>query len=97
MHQIALASATLTPSNPRSCAARRELTQMPPDETPSTEIVLTCAECGALSPPDALGWRALLGYDPREDEQAEAFVFCPACAEREFGGGFSGEGSGKAR
>ena len=46
---------------------------------------LTCTECGAEAPPDALGWRALLGYDPREDESSEAFMFCPECAEREFG------------
>jgi hypothetical protein len=28
---------------------------------------------------------ALLGYDLREDESPEAFVFCLECAEREFG------------
>ena len=27
-----------------------------------------------------------ISYDPREDEWPEAFAFCPACAEREFGG-----------
>jgi hypothetical protein len=50
------------------------------------ETTLLCAECPALSPPGARAWRALLGYDPRRDEWSEAFVFCPECAEREFGG-----------
>jgi hypothetical protein len=50
------------------------------------ENTLLCAECGATSPPDAAGWQAFLGYDLREDERSEAFVFCPDCAEREFGG-----------
>jgi hypothetical protein len=40
---------------------------------------LKCAECGAISPPDAAGWRAYLDDDDR------AVMFCPSCAEREFG------------
>jgi hypothetical protein len=47
--------------------------------------VLVCAECGRISPPEAAGWRAHIGYDPREDEQPQVFTFCPECAEREFG------------
>jgi hypothetical protein len=27
-----------------------------------------------------------LGYDLREDEWPEAFMFCPECADQEFGG-----------
>jgi hypothetical protein len=56
-------------------------------KNPSGEVepILVCAECGADAPPDAKGWRALLGYDVREDEWPEAFVFCPECAKREFG------------
>ena len=42
-------------------------------------IALICAECGAESPPDSAGWRAYLDAD---DTVA---VFCPRCAEREFG------------
>jgi len=34
---------------------------------------------------DGNPWQSHLGYDPREDERPEAFVFCPECAEREFG------------
>lgn len=40
---------------------------------------LTCVECGADSSPEASGWRAYLTIDD------EAVVFCPECAEREFG------------
>jgi hypothetical protein len=51
----------------------------------AAQTALVCAECGALSPPGARGWRALLGFDPREDEWPEAFMFCPESSEREFG------------
>ncbi len=40
---------------------------------------LVCAECGITSPPGAAGWRSYLTDD------GEAVVFCPECAEREFG------------
>ena len=44
---------------------------------------LTCAVCGVESKGKARGWRALLG---REDDDAVTVqVFCPECAEREFG------------
>ena len=33
--------------------------------------------------PASAGWRAYLTTD--EDEPAEAIVYCPECAEREFG------------
>jgi hypothetical protein len=33
--------------------------------------------------PDERGWRAYLTTD--EDEPAEAAIYCPRCAEREFG------------
>jgi hypothetical protein len=41
--------------------------------------VLVCAERGATSLPDAEGWRGYL------DDDGEAVMFCPDCAEREFG------------
>ena len=47
---------------------------------------LVCAQCCLEAPPDAKGWQMHLGYDVGKDERPEAFVFCPACAEREFGG-----------
>jgi hypothetical protein len=40
---------------------------------------LVCAECGAVSPHDAAGWRAYL------DNDGQAVSFCSGCAEREFG------------
>jgi hypothetical protein len=44
------------------------------------EHELRCVECGATSPPDdPVGWRSYLTVD---DETA---VYCPACADREFG------------
>jgi hypothetical protein len=47
---------------------------------------LRCAECGREADDTARGWRALHGRETPEDEP-EAFVFCPGCAEREFGEG----------
>jgi hypothetical protein len=47
------------------------------------ELVLECVECGVLSTGNAAGWRAIVGPgDGLEDELA---VYCPACADREFG------------
>jgi hypothetical protein len=43
------------------------------------EDPLVCAECGAVSEPEARDWRAYL------DEDGQAVTFCPECAEREFG------------
>jgi hypothetical protein len=40
---------------------------------------LVCAECGRESPPDARRWRASL------DDDGNAVMFCPECAEAEFG------------
>ncbi len=43
-----------------------------------------CAECGEVADEDAKGWRALFLRSQPED-QPEVGVFCPGCAEREFG------------
>jgi hypothetical protein len=42
-----------------------------------------CVECGREQASVARGWRAYLTVD--EDEPVEAVVYCPECAEREFG------------
>jgi hypothetical protein len=54
--------------------------------------VLTCAECRRQSDENATGWEADLGADnideiakDEEPRRVLAFVFCPECAEREFG------------
>jgi hypothetical protein len=44
---------------------------------------LTSVECGRKKAIDERGWRAYLTVD--EDEPAEAIVYWPDCAEREFG------------
>lgn len=47
---------------------------------------LVCAECGRRAPEDARGWRALIGHDPEHKLGPQTvYVFCPECAEREFG------------
>jgi DNA-directed RNA polymerase subunit RPC12/RpoP len=51
---------------------------------PDLTDVLTCVECGREQTADERGWRAYLTTD--EDEPAEAVVYCPECATREFGG-----------
>jgi hypothetical protein len=44
---------------------------------------LVCVESGRKQPADERGWKAYLTVD--EDEPAEAVVYCPYCAAREFG------------
>jgi hypothetical protein len=48
--------------------------------------MVRCAECGKLGEGSMEGWRAMLGTDV-DDENAptETHLFCPVCAEREFG------------
>jgi hypothetical protein len=48
-------------------------------------IVLTCLECGARADERARGWRALIPYFEEEEEAPDLSIYCPACAEREFG------------
>jgi hypothetical protein len=45
--------------------------------------LLVCVECGRKQIADERGWRSYLTTD--EEEPAEALIFCPDCAEREFG------------
>lgn len=49
--------------------------------------VVTCVECGREQRADERGWKAYLTVD--EGEPAEAVVYCPECAAREFGDGES--------
>jgi hypothetical protein len=51
--------------------------------TPNAEKPLTCVECGREQGISEPGWRAYLTTD--EEEPAEAIVYCPECASREFG------------
>jgi hypothetical protein len=46
---------------------------------------LICIECGASTASPARGWKAYFARDPTEDDELELTVYCPACAEREFG------------
>jgi hypothetical protein len=55
------------------------------------DLNLICQECGAVSDESANRWQAHLGLvdEMAEDEEPTggvlAYVFCPSCAEREFG------------
>jgi hypothetical protein len=51
---------------------------------------LRCTDCGRGQAADERGWKAYLTVD--EDEPAEAIVYCPECAEREFGVNLLDEG-----
>lgn len=47
-----------------------------------------CVECGRAfeSEVEAHGWRAYLVPELKDDDEPEDFaVYCPECAEREFG------------
>jgi hypothetical protein len=47
--------------------------------------LLRCVECGAASDALASGWRAYLAPDAEDEAEGERLMFCPECAEREFG------------
>ena len=47
-------------------------------------MILRCVECG-LEGVSGRHWRAYLADDPQDDDPSEVAVFCPSCADREFG------------
>jgi hypothetical protein len=55
------------------------------DRVGQTETRLGCVECGAESNQLASGWRAYRAPAKEEEPEGEIFMFCPECAEREFG------------
>jgi len=52
--------------------------------------MLRCEECGGEGNDDARGWLVLSVRDVEEVDPPFEVVYCPVCAEREFGSG--GEG-----
>jgi hypothetical protein len=50
---------------------------------------LLCWECLTVADERARGWRAYRGDVPGEDPEPILLFYCPACAEREFGGPFA--------
>jgi hypothetical protein len=64
----------------RSASHRFRLTPLVPDAV--VQISLVCIECDLVAcGDDAAGWRAYLTCD----EPPEVGIYCPECAEREFG------------
>jgi hypothetical protein len=51
---------------------------------------MSCVECSRVQPEGARGWKAYLTTD--EEVPAETVVYCPECAEREFGVNLLDEG-----
>jgi hypothetical protein len=47
--------------------------------------VATCVECESLSGLRWAGWRAYRIDDPETNEPPALALYCPTCAEREFG------------
>ncbi|HSC91500.1 MAG TPA: hypothetical protein VLB86_07595 [Gaiellaceae bacterium] len=45
---------------------------------------LECVECGRVETAAAAGWKAYVA-DGHEFPASEVLVYCPGCAEREFG------------
>jgi hypothetical protein len=55
-------------------------------EAIKAEAMVRCAERGKLGEGSMEGWRAMLGTDiDDENTPTETYLFCPACADREFG------------
>lgn len=48
-------------------------------------MILECEECGCASRGRAKGWVAMIGVDPEGVEPPCIGLFCPACADEEFG------------
>jgi hypothetical protein len=48
-------------------------------------LVIECVECGETAAAAERGWQALLVEDPDGADPPEVALYCPACAEREFG------------
>jgi hypothetical protein len=57
------------------------------DADPTCSHPLLCVECGREQRDGERGWRAVLTTDKDEPnyEPAEAIIYCPDCAAREFG------------
>jgi hypothetical protein len=49
------------------------------------EYALTCIECSRHSDSAARGWKVFRADDPDEDDHPTFGVYCPDCADREFG------------
>jgi hypothetical protein len=47
--------------------------------------LLVCQECKTVSDEQARHWRAYRGDVPGEDLRPILVLYCPSCAEREFG------------
>jgi hypothetical protein len=47
---------------------------------------LRCIECDEIAAVPADGWKAYIGGG-YEGEPLEVLIYCPACAQREFGDG----------
>ena len=47
--------------------------------------MLRCEECERAEDGQAVGWRGLLNGEHGVDEFDYVSIFCPDCAEREFG------------
>jgi hypothetical protein len=45
----------------------------------------TCVECGRISGPYWIRWRACHIDEPDTDDEPEIALYCPACAERALG------------
>lgn len=44
-----------------------------------------CVECGRISGPYWMRWRALRIEEPESGEEPQLALYCAACAESEFG------------
>jgi hypothetical protein len=49
------------------------------------EPPLRCIECGTISEGDADGWRAYIAFIEEDGKPPEIAIYCPACANLEFG------------
>ena len=51
----------------------------------STAVELRCIECNSFASSSALGWRAYVVEDPEGDDDPEVAIYCPTCAQEQFG------------
>jgi hypothetical protein len=49
------------------------------------QLFARCVECRRVSGPFWIHWRAVRIEEPGADDAPEIALYCPSCAEREFG------------
>jgi hypothetical protein len=67
-----------------ACATRNEVHVSGDPAIEARRIEVRCIECDVVATGPTDGWKAYIDSG-RDGEPAEIVIYCPECAEREFG------------